>query len=121
MSSARVSESPLAISVTSCPRSTRASVRYETTRSVPPYVTGGTRSYNGATWRMRMSMPPREQPDHADAEQQHEGPPRAPATDVIAFVSKCHGLCNCKKGSGSSAPPVAPGMKDLHARVGSIR
>ena len=35
-SRARVTESPLANNVTSCPRSTSASVRNETTRSVPP-------------------------------------------------------------------------------------
>src|SRR5262249_17263945 len=46
-SSARVRESPLANSVTSCPRSSSASVRKWTTRSVPPYSFGGTRSYNG--------------------------------------------------------------------------
>ncbi len=43
-SSARVLESPLANSVTSCPRSTSASVKKCTTRSVPPYSFGGTLS-----------------------------------------------------------------------------
>jgi hypothetical protein len=33
---ADVSESPLANNVTSCPSSTSASVKFETTRSVPP-------------------------------------------------------------------------------------
>ncbi len=47
---ADVTESPLANKVTSWPISTSASVRYETTRSVPPYARGGTLSYNGATW-----------------------------------------------------------------------
>src|SRR5512140_1622647 len=47
---AEVTESPLANKVTSWPIWTSASVRYETTRSVPPYARGGTLSYNGATW-----------------------------------------------------------------------
>jgi hypothetical protein len=41
-------ESPEAKSVTSCPASTSASVKYETTRSVPPYEVGGTLSKSGA-------------------------------------------------------------------------
>ena len=43
-SRARVTESPLANSVTSWPRSISASVRKSTTRSVPPYSLGGTLS-----------------------------------------------------------------------------
>src|SRR3954468_16082099 len=39
---ALVSESPLAKSVTSCPRDTSASQRLWMTRSVPPYCPGGT-------------------------------------------------------------------------------
>jgi hypothetical protein len=51
---------------------------------------------------MRTSAPPAEQPHHTGADEQHEGPPRATATDAITFVSESHGLDNCKKGSGSS-------------------
>jgi hypothetical protein len=40
-------ESPLAKSVTSWPCRISSSVRYETTRSVPPYKTGGTLSISG--------------------------------------------------------------------------
>ncbi len=54
---AEVIESPPANKVTSCPISTRASVRYETTRSVPPYARGGTLSYNGATWAIFKVSP----------------------------------------------------------------
>ena len=56
MRRALVFESPLAKSVTSCPWATSASVRYETTRSVPPYSAGGTDSYNGATWAILMAF-----------------------------------------------------------------
>src|ERR1700687_4915843 len=49
MRRAAVSESPLANSVTSCPNSTSSSVRYDTTRSVPPYFNGGTLSHKRAT------------------------------------------------------------------------
>jgi len=41
-SRALVTESPLANNVTSCPRRTNSSVSQYTTRSVPPYSTGGT-------------------------------------------------------------------------------
>src|SRR5258708_1251832 len=51
---AAVRESPLANRVTSCPSRTSSSVRYETTLSVPPYKRGGTLSYKGATWAMRI-------------------------------------------------------------------
>ena len=47
-SRAEVRESPLANSVTSCPRATSASVTSETTRSTPPYPGGGTGSPAGA-------------------------------------------------------------------------
>src|SRR6266404_1030309 len=51
---AAVRESPLANRVTSCPSRTSSSVKYETTLSVPPYRRGGTHSYKGATWAMRI-------------------------------------------------------------------
>src|SRR6266404_7097512 len=51
---AAVRESPLANRVTSCPSRTSSSVKYETTLSVPPYWRGGTLSYKGATWAMRI-------------------------------------------------------------------
>src|SRR5262249_31913491 len=51
---ALVWESPLANSVTSCPSRTSSSVRYETTRSVPPYRLGGTLSYRAATCAILM-------------------------------------------------------------------
>src|ERR1700731_1192297 len=47
MSLAEVCESPLANKVTSWPCATSSSVRNETTRSVPPYILGGTLSYRG--------------------------------------------------------------------------
>src|ERR1700677_275954 len=53
-----VTLSPDANSVTSCPSSTRASVRYATTRSVPPYNFGGTASVSGATCAIFMCSPP---------------------------------------------------------------
>src|ERR1700719_149643 len=49
MSLAEVCESPLANKVTSWPCATSCSVRNETTRSVPPYILGGTLSYRGET------------------------------------------------------------------------
>jgi hypothetical protein len=55
-SRAFVFESPLANRVTSCPSSTNSSVRYETTRSVPPYSFGGTLSYKGETWAIRRGV-----------------------------------------------------------------
>src|SRR6185369_12432373 len=51
---ARVTESPLANRVTSCPIATSSSVRKETTRSVPPYSRGGTDSVRGAIWATRI-------------------------------------------------------------------
>jgi len=48
-SSAAVSESPLANRVIWWPCAISSSVRYETTRSVPPYCAGGTLSISGAT------------------------------------------------------------------------
>src|SRR6476661_6457471 len=51
---AEVDESPLANNVTSWPSCTSWSVRYDTTRSVPPYNFGGTLSLNGATCAIRM-------------------------------------------------------------------
>ena len=47
------SESPLAKTVTSWPRRTSSVVSSWTTRSVPPYAAGGTRSIGGATWAIR--------------------------------------------------------------------
>jgi hypothetical protein len=47
-SSAEVTESPLANNVTRWPCFTSSSVKYETTRSVPPYIRGGTLSKRGA-------------------------------------------------------------------------
>ena len=44
---ARVRESPDAKSVTSCPRLTSESVSVAMTRSVPPYLAGGTVSKGG--------------------------------------------------------------------------
>src|SRR5262249_35502390 len=52
-SSAVVRESPVAKSVTRCPCRTSSSVRYDTTRSVPPYRRGGTFSNSGATCAIR--------------------------------------------------------------------
>src|ERR1700679_3540704 len=57
-SSALVKLSPEANNVTSCPSSTNASVRYATTRSVPPYIFGGTASVSGATCAIFMCSPP---------------------------------------------------------------
>jgi hypothetical protein len=54
-SSAPVRESPLAKSVTWCARRIIASVRTETTRSVPPYNGGGTDSVKGATIAIRIT------------------------------------------------------------------
>jgi len=53
---ALVRESPLANSVTSCPKSTNSSVNHETTRSVPPYNFGGTLSARGAICAMRTFL-----------------------------------------------------------------
>src|SRR5262245_651222 len=50
---ARVRESPLAKSVTSCPSPTSSSTNHETTLSVPPYNFGGTLSANGAICAIR--------------------------------------------------------------------
>src|SRR5262245_18854257 len=50
-----VRESPLANSVTSWPSLTSSSVKYATTRSVPPYSCGGTLSVNGATCAILMT------------------------------------------------------------------
>jgi hypothetical protein len=55
---ALVRESPLANSVTSCPKSTNSSVNQETTRSVPPYNFGGTLSARGAICAMRIVLFP---------------------------------------------------------------
>jgi hypothetical protein len=69
---ALVRESPLANSVTSCPKSTNSSVNHETTRSVPPYNFGGTLSARGAICAMRTFSFPgcietvRPSIDHAD-------------------------------------------------------
>jgi hypothetical protein len=52
---AAVNESPLAKSVTSWPRLTSRSVRFETTRSVPPYSLGGTLSKRGAICAIRKA------------------------------------------------------------------
>src|SRR4051794_14948081 len=54
---ALVTESPLANRVTSWPAATSSSVRYDTTRSVPPYIRGGTLSYNGAICAIRTGPP----------------------------------------------------------------
>src|SRR6185295_19673215 len=56
-SSAQVCESAVAKSVTWCPCRTSSSVRYETTRSVPPYCRGGTLSNSGATCAIRTRPP----------------------------------------------------------------
>src|SRR5262249_1824653 len=55
---AAVLESPLANSVTSWPWRTNSSVRYETTRSMPPYSCGGTLSYRGATCAILIECSP---------------------------------------------------------------
>src|SRR6478609_11730346 len=57
-SCALVIESPLANSVTSCPKRTNSSVRYETIRSVPPYNFGGTLSQSGDTCAIFMAHSP---------------------------------------------------------------
>jgi hypothetical protein len=54
---APVLESPLANNVTSCPCLTSSSVKYETTRSVPPYCWGGTLSYSGETCAILIDNP----------------------------------------------------------------
>ena len=46
-SRARVCESPEAKSVTSCPSATRPSASSATTRSIPPYASGGTGNHTG--------------------------------------------------------------------------
>ena len=51
-------ESPEANSVTWCPRRTSSSVSTWTTRSVPPYPDGGTRSSGGAICAIRSGRPP---------------------------------------------------------------
>jgi len=52
-----VCESPLAKTVTSWPRSTSPAARAATTRSVPPYPTGGTAFTGGATSAIRSALP----------------------------------------------------------------
>src|SRR4051812_6256885 len=71
---AEVGESPLAKSVTSCPCRTSSSVRYDTTRSVPPYREGGTLSNKGDTWAIRMASPAPQRPYAAIMDQRHEPP-----------------------------------------------
>jgi hypothetical protein len=51
---ALVLESAEANNVTSCPSATNSSVNHDTTRSVPPYSFGGTRSASGATCAIRI-------------------------------------------------------------------
>src|SRR5205807_10580387 len=55
---ASVCESPLANNVTSCPCRTSSSVKYDTTRSVPPYSCGGQLSCSGTTCAILISPHP---------------------------------------------------------------